>query len=109
MGKIVRKHPGCGFAPDKIVKVWRLHQSLPQVKELFLRGIGSGEEGEPSWHWGILRGTPTSPNVTYFLAKEGNTGINLRLRVLSVISNRILTCDISACESLCARVTCIII
>ena len=33
-----------------------------------------GEEGEPSWRWGILRGTSTSPNVTYLLAKEGNTG-----------------------------------
>ena len=40
-----------------------------------------GEEGEPSWRWEILRGIPTSPNVTYLLAKEGNTGIHLRLCV----------------------------
>ena len=40
-----------------------------------------GEEGEPSWRWEILRVIPTSPNVTYLLAKEGNTGIHLRLRV----------------------------
>jgi hypothetical protein len=39
VGKRVRKHPGCGFAPDKIVKVWRLPPSLSQVK----RAI-------PSWH-----------------------------------------------------------
>ena len=40
-----------------------------------------GEEGEPSWRWEILRGIPTSPNMMYLIAKEGNTGIHLRLHV----------------------------
>ena len=53
-----------------------------------------GEEGEPSWRWEILRGIPHLSNVTYFPLGERNTGIHLRLRVLSVISNRTLTCVI---------------
>ena len=59
-----------------------------------------GEEGEPSWRWEILRGIPHLSNVTYLLAKEGNTGIHLRLCVLSVISNQTLYLYYLSCESL---------
>ena len=97
---MVRKHPGCGFAPEQVVKVWRLPQSLPQVKGLFLRGIGSEKKVSLRGAWEILRGIPHLSNVTYLLAKEGNTGIHLRLRVLSVISNRTLYLCYLSCESL---------
>ena len=48
---------------------------------IILRGIGSEKKVSLRAVWEILRGIPHLSNVTYLLAKEGNTGIHLRLRV----------------------------
>ena len=70
------------------------------MSELFLRGIGSGEEGEPSWHWEILRGIPHLSNATYLPPKEGNTGIHLRLYVLRLSLTELFTCVVYFLDSL---------
>ena len=86
----VGKHPGCGFAPrtsceglEAASKSTTSERAIPSWDRL-------GEEGEPSWRWEILRGIPHLSNVTYFPLGERNMVIHLRLRVLSVISNRTL-------------------
>ena len=40
-----------------------------------------GEEGEPSWRTGVLRGIPHLSNVTYFPPKGKEHELHLRLRV----------------------------
>jgi hypothetical protein len=79
------------------------------VSELVLRGLGSGEEGEPSWRWEILRGIPHLSNVTYLPPKEGNTGIHLRLRVLRLFLTESFTCVIYFVIAIVLEVSCIII
>ena len=46
-----------------------VEKKLAIREELFLRGIGSGEEGEPSWRLETLRGIPHLSNVTYLTCK----------------------------------------
>ena len=62
--------------------------------------IGSGEEGEPSWRWEILRGIPHLSNVTYLPSGEGNTGLHLRLRVLRLSLTELFTCVVYFLDSL---------
>ena len=87
MATVVRKHPGCGFAPEQVGEGLEAASKSTTSEELFLRGIGSEKKVSLRGAWEILRGIPHLSNVTYLLAKEGNTGIHLRLRVLRLSLN----------------------
>ena len=83
---------------------------------IILRGIGSEKKVSLRGVWEILRGIPHLSNVTYLLAKEGNTGIHLRLRVprlflypssLSFVIAIVLEVLIISCYHLCSYILCL--
>ena len=41
MARVVRKHPGCGFARDQVCEGLETASKSTTSEELFLRGIGS--------------------------------------------------------------------
>ena len=56
MVRIVRKHPGCGFAPDKDCEGLEAASKSTTSERAIPSWDRLGEEGEPSWRWEILRG-----------------------------------------------------
>ena len=59
MAKVVRKHPGCGFAPDYDCEVLEAASKSTTSERAIPSWDRLGEEGEPSWRLGNPSWDPT--------------------------------------------------